>query len=155
MHEYIGFDWNQIGIIFSIMLLPFVILDFPLGRLSDKIGEKKMLIIGFLIISISTLTIPLFTTKSIYLWMLILFATRVGAATIETMSENYFFKSVDEKSVDVLSFFRNTTPVSFVIAPLLAIPVLFFAPSFQYIFLVLGAIMLSGFLVSLKLRDVK
>lgn len=155
MREYIGFDWSQIGIIFSVMLLPFVIVEFPLGKLSDRIGEKKMLVIGFIIISISTLMIPFFTAKTILLWMLILFATRVGAATIEIMSENYFFKSITEEEADVLSFFRSTGPLSFIIAPLLAIPVLLFAPSFSYIFLVLGVIMLAGFLISLRLTDVK
>src|SRR3989344_3633276 len=30
LHQYIGFGWSEIGIIFSIMLIPFVILDFPL-----------------------------------------------------------------------------------------------------------------------------
>jgi MFS family permease len=155
MHEYIGFDWSEIGIIFSIMLLPFIILDYPLGRLSDKIGEKKMLILGFLIISLSTLMIPFFTFKSVALWALILFISRVGAATIDTMSESYFFKSVKEEEADVLSFFRNTHPLSFVIAPLVAIPVLLLVPSFKFIFLILGLIMLCGLFISLRLRDVK
>ena len=155
MHEYIGFDWGEIGIIFSIMLLPFILLELPLGRLSDRIGEKKMLLFGFVIISISTLMIPLFTTKTLLLWAFILFATRVGAATIEIMCESYFFKSIKEENADVLDFFRNTGPLSYIIAPLLAIPVLLFVPSFEYIFFVLGAVMLLGFLISLRLRDVK
>ena len=155
IHEYIGFNWSEIGIIFSAMLLPFVILDVPLGRLSDQVGEKKMLIIGFVIMSISTLFIPLFTTKSLALWIMILFATRVGAATVEIMSENYFFKSVAEEETYVLGFFRNTTPLSYIIAPLLAVPVLLFVPSFAYIFSVLGAIMFFGLMISLRLTDVK
>lgn len=137
------------------MLLPFILLEFPLGKLSDSIGEKKMLIIGFLIISISTLIIPLFMIKELFLWTLILFTTRIGAATIEVMSESYFFKSVTEKEADVLGFFRNTTPLSYIIAPLLAIPILLVIPSFGYLFLVLGVIMLFGFLLSLRLKDVK
>src|SRR3989344_570683 len=96
MHEYIGFDWSQIGIIFSIMLLPFIILELPLGILSDRIGEKKMLIVGFCIISVSTAMIPLFS-----------------------------------------------------------IPVLLIVPSFEYLFFVLGAVMLCGLLISLRLRDVR
>ena len=155
LHEYIGFDWIQIGVIFSLMLLPFVILEFPLGKLSDGIGEKKMLLIGFLIISISTLMIPLFTIKSLFFWALILFITRIGAATIEIMSESHFFKSTKEENADILSFFRNTNPLSYIIAPLLAIPILLLMPSFQYLFYVLGVIMLCGFLISLRLRDVK
>ena len=155
MHEYIGFDWSQIGIIFSIMLLPFIILELPLGILSDRIGEKKMLIVGFCIISVSTAMIPLFSAPTLLLWALILFATRVGAATIEIMSESYFFKSVAEEEADVLSFFRNTNPLSYIIAPLLAIPVLLIVPSFEYLFFVLGAVMLCGLLISLRLRDVR
>lgn len=155
LREYLGFDWSQIGIIFSIMLLPFILLEFPLGKLSDRIGEKKMLTIGFLIISLSTLMIPFFLTKSLSLWALVLFITRIGAATIEIMSESYFFKSITEEEADVLGFFRNTNPLSFIIAPLLAIPVLLIVPSFQYLFYVLGAIMLGGFLISLRLKDVR
>ncbi|MEK9181789.1 MAG: MFS transporter [Patescibacteria group bacterium] len=155
LHEYLGFAWNEIGIIFSIMLIPFVILDFPLGKLSDKIGEKKMLLIGFCIISIATLVIPFIETKTLWLWALVLLLTRIGAATIETMSESYFFKSVRKEDVGVLSFFRNTTPLSYIIGPALAIPVLLLVPSFEYIFFVLGVILLVGLSISLRLRDVK
>jgi len=155
LHEYIGFTWNQIGIIFTIMLLPFVILEFPLGKLSDKIGEKKMLLFGFVIISFFTTIIPLLHTQELWLWAGILFLTRVGAATIEVMGETYFFKSVSEENADAISFFRNAAPLSFVIAPLLAIPVLLFIPSFEYLFFVLDAILLLGLFTTLRLRDVR
>lgn len=155
LFEYIGFNWKQIGFIFTIMLLPFIFLDFPLGKLSDKIGEKKMLIAGFLITAIFTFVIPFITVPVVWTWAIILFGTRVGAATIEVMAESYFFKKVDEKNANEISFFRNTYPLSFVIAPLMAIPVLFFTPSFKYLFFVLSAILLIGFFLSLRLRDVK
>ena len=155
LHEYLNFNWNEIGIIFSIMLLPFILLDFPLGKLSDKIGEKKMLIAGFLIIIPSVLIIPLMNEPILWLWAVILFATRVGAATIEVMSESYFFKVINEKNADEISFFRNTFPLSYVIAPLIAVPILFFIPSFEYLFFVLGAILLVGFFITLRLQDVK
>jgi MFS-type transporter involved in bile tolerance (Atg22 family) len=85
----------------------------------------------------------------------ILFMTRVGAAMIETMSESYFFKSITEKNDDEISFFRNTGPLSFVIAPLLATPILFLVPSFEYLFFILGAILFLGFFISLRLKDIK
>lgn len=156
LHEYMNFSWDKIGIIFSIMLLPFVILDFPLGKLSDKIGEKKMLIIGFLIITLSVLKIPFIKEATLWVWALVLFMTRVGAATIEVMSESYFFKVINKKeSPDEISFFRNTLPVSYVIAPLLAIPILLLIPSFEYLFFVLSAILLIGLFITLRLQDVK
>lgn len=155
LHQYLGLSWGDIGFIFSIMLLPFVLLEFPLGKLSDKIGEKKMLSIGFLIIILATLSIPLVHTPTIWLLALILFLSRVGAATIEVMSETYFFKSVSEEDADAISFFRNTESLSYIIAPLCAIPVILFIPSFKYIFFVLGAVLLSGLFIALRLRDVK
>ncbi len=155
LHEHIGFAWSQIGIIFSIMLIPFVVLEFPLGKLSDKIGEKKMLIGGFVIMILSTLAIPFVNSLFIPFWALALFLTRVGAATVEVMSESYFFKLVDEEDAEVIGFFRNTVPLSYVIAPLLAILVLYFVPSFKFLFLILSAILMLGLFVSLRLRDVK
>ncbi|MEI7765278.1 MAG: MFS transporter [bacterium] len=155
LYEHLGFGWSQIGIIFTIMLIPFVLLDYPLGRLSDKIGEKKLLIAGFLTTILFTLAIPFIRGTEVWIWAIILFGTRFGAATIEVMSESYFFKEVGERNADEISFFRNTYPLSFIIAPLVAIPVLLLVPSFKFIFFVLGIIMLMGLLVTLRLRDIK
>ncbi len=155
LNEYLHFTWNQIGLIFTVMLLPFVILSFPLGMVSDKIGEKKIMSVGLLIMSLSTCLIPLLTEPKVYLWALLLLATRIGAASAEAMAESYFFKVINEENADDISFFRNTSPLSYIIAPMLAIPVLLYAPSFKYLFFILSAILLLGFLASLRLRDVK
>ncbi len=155
LSQHIGFAWSEIGIIFSIMLLPFILLSFPLGRLSDSIGERKMLLLGFLIASIATAIIPFVSIKEIWVWALVLFMTRVGAATIEIMSESYFFKYITKKNADEMSFFKNTGPLSYVIAPILAIPTLYFVPSFEYLFYILGIVLLLGFFIALRLKDVK
>lgn len=155
LRQHIGLEWSEIGIIFSIMLLPFVLFTYPLGRLSDKIGERKMLILGFCIAALFTLLIPFIKEAEILIWAGILFMTRVGASTIEVMSESYFFKSVREEDDDELSFFRNTTPLSYIIGPALGIPVLALVPSFQFLFPVLSAILLGGAFISFRLHDVR
>ncbi|MFH1608952.1 MAG: MFS transporter [Patescibacteria group bacterium] len=155
LYQYLNFGWNQIGLIFTIMLLPFVILEFPLGKISDKIGEKKLLITGFIIITFFTLIIPFITEPKVWIWGLILFGTRVGAAIIEVMSETYFFKKVEAENAEEINFFRNTYPLAYIIAPIFAIPILFLVPSFEYLFYVLGVILLIGLFITLKLRDVK
>ncbi|MCX6755675.1 MAG: MFS transporter [Candidatus Nomurabacteria bacterium] len=155
LHQYLGFGWEKIGLIFTIMLLPFVILDIPLGGLSDKIGEKKILIIGFIVTTIFTLLIPFISSTSWIIWAFILFCTRIGAATIEIMSEIYFFKIVSVEKSDEISFFRNTLPISYILGPLIAVPVLLLVPSFEFLFFVLGAIMLLGILLTSRLKDVK
>jgi len=81
--------------------------------------------------------------------------TRIGAATIEVMSEGYFFKEIKEKNADETSFFRNTYPLSYIIAPMIAIPTLLFVPSFKYLFLIVTVFLLLGLLVTLRLKDIK
>ncbi len=155
LHEYIGFGWDKIGIIFSIMLLPFVFIPYPLGKISDRIGEKKMLLVGFLISAFFTSLIPLVNEPEVWLWATLLFMTRVGAATVEIMSESFFFKSINEENADAISFFRNTSAVSFIIAPALAIPILLFIPEFKFLFYILSAITLLGLWITLRLKDIK
>lgn len=155
LNSYLNLGWDKIGIIFTIMLIPFVLVDYPLGKISDKIGEKKLLITGFAISALFTLIIPMIVEPAVWVWALILFGTRVGAAVIEVMSESYFFKNEREENADVLSFFRNTTPVSYIIAPLCAIPILLLVPSFKYMFFVLGAVMFLGLFLTLRLKDVR
>lgn len=155
LHEYVGFSWQTIGPIFTIMLLPFVILMYPLGKLSDKMGEKGMLIAGFLIITFFTMLIPFIKEPSFWIWAGILFGTRVGAATIEVMSESYFFKVVKEEDADLIAFFRNTTPLAYIVAPLAAVVVILLVPSFSYLFFILGAVLLTGLYITLRIEDVK
>ena len=155
LHENIGFSWQEIGTIFAIMLTPFVFLSYPLGLLSDKIGEKKILIYGFLFAIFAVILIPFIEIKSLALFALILFISRIGAATIEVMSESYFFKKIKEEEADEVEFFRNTGPLSFMIGPILATIFLQFIPSFSYLFFILGTILMAGLLISFRLRDIK
>ena len=145
LKQYIGFGWDQMGIIFTIMLAPFVIFGMPVGILVDKyhVRKRTLLIIGFFILALSTFSIPFITAKSMALWALILFLTRTGASIIETTSEIYFFSHVKEEDAYLLGVFRDMTPVAYIVAPLFA-TVIFMLLPFKYLFLVLGIIVLAG-----------
>lgn len=153
LHNTIGFDWKDISIMFTIMLIPFVLVDAPLGKLADKKwGEKEMLAIGFIIMGISTGALVLFGIKSFLAWAIMLFLTRVGAAIAEVMIETYFFKKVDGKDPEILSMFRITRPLSFFIAPLIATVGLVYTTE-KYLFVVLGIICLLTLFPIFKLKD--
>ncbi len=155
LHEHMGFDWSQIGIIFTIMLIPFVLFELPAGKLADtKFGEKEMLTIGFLIIAISTASIVLITKPIFWLWALVLFITRIGASMVEIMTETHFFKHVDGTDTNIIGFFRNNRPIAYIIAPLLASAILYFI-EFKYLFLVLGMIMFIGIYHTSNIKDTK
>jgi len=155
LHQHIGFAWSEIGLIFTIMLLPFVLLEIPLGKVADSyLGEKELIISGFLIISISTAYLSFISGSNLLVWAGVLFITRVGASMLEIMSETYFFKKIDGRDSNLLSFFRMTGPLAYIVAPLLATIILSFI-DIKYIFLVLGIIMLYGLKYSYNLKDTK
>lgn len=143
LHTIVGFDWPTIGVIFVIMLLPFVLLQEFLGRAADKYGEKKMLAIGFIIIGISTASIAFLTDHNAIVWALVLFATRVGAAIIEVMADTYFFKKIDASKTHIISFSRMARPLAYVISPILA-TILFTVFDMKGLFIFLGLLMFYG-----------
>src|SRR5271168_4130312 len=108
LYKYVGFTWPEIGIILSIMLLPFIFFQLPLGHLADKkYGEKEILIIGFVIMGATTMLIPFIQGASLILWAAILFATRIGASFVEVAAEVYFFKKVNVRDTNLIGIFRT------------------------------------------------
>ncbi len=153
LHEYIKFDWSEISVIFTIMLIPFVLVQFPLGKLADKKwGEKELLAIGFTIIGITTASLVFFDTKNIMIWSIALFLTRIGAATAEIMIETYFFKKTDKRDPEVLSMFRITRPLSYFIAPIITTVGLSYTTQ-PYLFVILGIICLLTLYPILNIKD--
>jgi len=62
----IGFTWGVLGQIFTIMLLPYILFELPVGYIADrKYGEKEFMIGGFLIIAATMIAITLPTTPNV------------------------------------------------------------------------------------------
>lgn len=155
LHSYIGFPWEKLGVIFSIMLVPFLLLEAWLGRVADKtLGEKELLIVGFVIMALATAVISFITVPSFAFWAIILFLTRVGAAIVEVMTETYFFKKIGAGDAHLVSLQRTIRPFSGMLGPIVATIFLFFLP-LQYIFVGLGAFMLFGIPFALALKDTR
>lgn len=155
LNQYIGFNWGEIGIMFSIALLPFVLIQIPLGYIADKyLGEKEILTVGFIIMGISTAVIPLINNNSFIVWTVILFMTRVGAAMVEVMNDTYFFKNVTDKNLNVINLYRTVSPLAYIITPLLTTILFVFVPIVN-MFYILGLLMIFGVRYSLALKDTK
>ncbi|MEI7777057.1 MAG: MFS transporter [bacterium] len=155
LHENIGFSWSQIGIIFSIMLLPFLLFQLPLGELADKkYGEKEFLVFGFFVAGISTMIISHIHQADIVLWSAILFITRIGASFIELAVETYFFKKISPKDTNVVSLFRTNRALPYLVVPpiaMLSISLFGLGNSFM----VLGIIMFIGLRYAFLITDTK
>lgn len=155
LNQYIGLNWEQIGLIFTFMLLPFVFLQYPAGYIADKyIGEKEILTAGLIIMSVSSVLIFALNVQSIWLWGIVLFFSRIGASLTEIMRETYFFKKVDVKDIELINALRSTNPLAYIIAPFIVGVLLYFAP-LNYVFLMLGLVILTALYPTLTLKDTK
>jgi len=155
LNHTLGIPWDSIGTIFSIMLLAFVLTQIPLGRLADTLlGEKWLLVGGFIIMGGSTLLLFFLPHFTLPLLALILFGTRIGASCIEVLTESYFFKKVPKTETGIISIFRNAYPVAYIIAPLIGSAIIAIS-SIKHLFLILGVICISGIFFIFPIRNTK
>lgn len=156
LNRYMEIGWDKIGLIFSVMLIPFVLVQAPLGRLADKkLGEKEILIFGFMLMASATILVSFVSFGvSLLVWAGLLFLTRIGAASVEVMSDTYFFKKVDSLNSDTISLFRTASPLAYISGPIFASFFLVYLNfELKYLFLALGITMILGVYFSLRLKD--
>ncbi|NCF74895.1 MAG: MFS transporter [Xanthomonadaceae bacterium] len=152
----IGYSLSQIGLVFSIILIPFVLFQYPVGILADKkTGEKEFLIFSIFIMGVATLILYLFNYKDILFLTTILFVTRVGASIIEILRDSYFYKKIDGYDLDIIDFFRTSRPVGYIIATILSSFLLLLSFDIKLIFLLIAIVSLSGLYPAFKLVDNK
>ncbi|MFA5934183.1 MAG: MFS transporter, partial [Candidatus Paceibacterota bacterium] len=148
----LGYSWETLGIIFTVMLTPFVLLELPLGKLADRLlGEKEILITGFIIAGLATYAVAHIGKATPVIWAVTLFATRVGASMIEVMTESYLFKKVKNNETDIIGFFRGLAPIAVVVASLLG-TIILAVFSFSVLFTILAFILFSGVIITLRIK---
>lgn len=154
LHKEIGFTWQQIGGIFTFMLLPFVLFEWPAGELADKkYGEKEIMFSGFVILCLSVLIMP-YIGGSLVTWAIVLFVSRIGASLIEITTDSYFFKQVEPHHIGIISIYRLSRPTGLILGS--GIGALSNALLHQNsIFLVLAIAILFGIRQSYLLVDTK
>lgn len=151
----IGMGWDMIGTVLAFGLFAYVLLEFPVGYIADRyIGEKEMMALGFVLLTLSIASISFITDTNPLPWIIIMFLVRVGASLVETTVESYFFKHTKGNDTNYLSFFRLTRPLAFVAGGLLGSACLLFLP-FPLIFIVLAIVMLAGILFASLLHDTR
>ena len=149
----LGFSWNEIGIMFTIMLIPFVLLQYPLGILADRyFGEKEMLIGSLAIACAATFSLSFLPAGSMAAWGMALFMTRVGIAGIEILRDSYFYKQIDGDSLDIIAFFRTARPLANIVAAILSTLMLLLFPVVS-VFFIVAFILFLALLETCFLKD--
>lgn len=153
--KFIGFSLSETATIISIALIPFILLQYPMGKIADKyLGEKEILTAGFIIAGLTTILMSFSQNNSFIFWSALLFTTRIGASMIEIMIETHLFKKINDDSINILGFFRSVRPVAYIISPIIASLFLIWI-NINYLFLVLGVILILGTGFSLAIKDTK
>ncbi len=151
----LGFSWDKIGLILFVGLLAYVFLEYPIGVIADRyIGEKEMMAAGFMILAITTIYLAFLKTPLLAPWLVTMFMTRVGASLVEVTTESYFFKHIQERDANIISFFRASNPLAYVSGALVGSLSLIVIP-FNYLFVLLGILMIPGIVFALLLKDTR
>jgi len=158
LHGTVGIPWSELGWMFTVMLLPFVLIEYPAGYIADKyIGDKEMLIGGFVLIGISFGSLAFVTSATpIALLLLALVGSRVGAAVVEAMVEGHFFRRVTAEDSNTVTVYRMSRPLAALIAPLSASILLFFTESYTVFFITSGIVLVVlGVLSAQYVKDIR
>jgi MFS family permease len=151
----LGLSWDKIGIIFTAMLVPFVLVQYPMGLLADKkTGEKEALIFSIFIMGASSAVIYFISGTGLFTWAIVLFATRIGAALIEVLRDSYFYKRIDSHDVDLIHFYRTAMPAGYIAASMFSVVILAFFP-LKTLFLLLAVLVFSALIPAFFLLDNK
>ena len=149
----LGMSWSDIGIILSLALIPFVLIQYPVGRLADKrLGEKEMIIVALAIIALSVSFMPQIESNSVLVWGILLVVGRIGAAFLEILRDSYFYKRIDGENVGMINFFRTSRPIAYILASGSSALLLLFLPLSSVFWLVVGVAVI-GLYPALRLQD--
>jgi ACS family hexuronate transporter-like MFS transporter len=155
LHTILGFSWTTLGWIFSIMLIPYVLIEYPAGWIADRYPEERHLMLaGFLIAGGALASVSLITADSSPIFILIILVTsRIGAALIEGMTEGHFFRRVSDRDINSMSIFRAAWPLAYAVAPLIGSTILSVS-SYPTLFLITGGFLaVAGSVTTLFIQE--
>lgn len=139
---------SMTGIVLSLGILPFVLLEVKIGKYADKKGVRLPISFGFFLMAILLFIIFLNPIPLINFALIIL--ANIGAAFIEPLQEYTLFKNLPKKDEDNLyGVYMTADTIAYFCSALLGGLCLYFL-SFKFIFLAFGTIMLLAALYSYK-----
>ncbi len=145
-----GMGLESLGIIFTIMLFPFVVFAYPVGKYLDGgASSRRAARYGLLIMAAATLAFAAIKSNSLIIWGVVLFMSRIGAVILETTAEGTFLRSIKEEETDLLGIMRDMQPIGYFLASLISVIVLALG-NIKDIFYVVGFILVLGIITTRK-----
>ncbi len=147
-----GFDIWMLSGFFIVVLLPAVIFAYPFARLANRIGFRKIFVIGFSILAITSF-ISFFLTNIYWIFGLLIIGG-IGISMLESTTEAYFFDvSKEGEAYRFYAPYNTTIDANHLIAKFVPSFLLIYLP-FRFVF-ILFAVFMAGFAVlSLWTRNI-
>ncbi len=140
---------GHVSIFMAFIIVPLVLMEFLVGKLSEKTGFKIMFTSGYLGLTIAS--ILLFFTNFIGAQMVILIFACAFVGFLEPIQDTYFFKNVTKKEEEkYYPIFATSSDIGSFIGKMGLAVTLVFLPS-NFVYLVMAIMMFGYFLVSLKI----
>ena len=116
----LGFDFQKIGMILAVMIVPFLMLEYPVGKLAQKWGSKIFISAGFFVIALASLLIYL-NYGAIFSMILFFFLSFMGSAAIEPLNEMIVnARSSGKNEVQNMAIFKTSLRLAYFLGPLCA-----------------------------------
>jgi len=157
LHTVLGIPWHELAWVFAVIVIPFLLFEYPAGWLADRVlGDLELMAVGFLVMGAATAALAFTTALTpIIAIAAVLFVSRIGAALAEAMCETHFFRRVSERDANSVGVFRMMRPMGAVAAPLSA-SVFLSVSSYSVMFFVVGlGIIVFGVGAALSIKDVR
>lgn len=142
--DVLGLEPSMRGIAMGIFALPFIILQYPFGRLSDKVGRYKLLIYGSIGYGIILSLIGLVGTRNYVLLLVVLFilGTLSGITTSPNMALVGDYVGEENRATG-MGFFNFAGNLGIVLGPVIG-GALLLSLDYVYTFLIMGIVEFIG-----------
>ncbi|MFM2330707.1 MAG: hypothetical protein RLZZ26_214 [Candidatus Parcubacteria bacterium] len=155
LHDILGIPWSSLGWMFAVMLIPYVLIEYPAGLIADRfIGDKELMLAGFLIAGGGLAALAFLTPHTpLFIILIILLVSRVGGALTDAMVDAHFFRRVNKRDINSVSIFRAAWPLAYIVAPMTASVLLMYG-DYPFFFLATGGfIAVAGVIATLLIKD--
>lgn len=149
----IGATIPIIGMTKTLMGVTQSIFEYPIGMLADKqTGERKIFIVGYILAAIFTGMLGF--VYDLHYFITFFFIAATGTAFLEMTRDSYFFRQMKESDIELISVYRTSDTLPYLVGQGLAILTLSFLPLRMW-FILGGAIGLLFAVNAYFLKDLK
>ena len=113
-----GASTFMVGLAATLMALSFALASFPIGRIIDKIGTKKILIFGLIIYSIPILAFPYF--NNIIMFSILRIIEGIGWAAVWMSTETSVNQiSAPENRARNMGYYGSSVAIGMAVGPII------------------------------------